>query len=155
MTFITINKRIEKIEATRDKLHNKAAEVCKDLDSLKEALIESCDHPIGSVFEIRYYWSFSPTPWIVCIKCGLAEEGWGCGHDVFTSAHYNGLPQTDRKFIEKFVKVERSQEEQFKRRQPEMHYQTDLEGNTLKPKDWIRIPKPFHDNWEERKHLKR
>lgn len=156
-TFEAINTRITAIENAREELHLKIAEVCEGLGDLREELIDACDHPEDSVFNVRDFWEFynATAPWIVCIKCGLAEQGWGSGHDVFYKHDHSDLPSATRKFVEKYVKVKRDQDEQFCRRRPDMHYQTDLEGNPLHPKNWIRIPEPHHDNWEDRKHLKR
>jgi len=158
-SFNVIDKKIKAIEKAKTKLENKIGEVCTGLNDLIEELIKACDHPVGSVYIARNYLNLSSgcitAPWIVCIKCGLAEEGWGCGHDVFAPVQYTDLPQASRDFLKPYVKQERWNEEQYKRKRSELHYQTDLEGNFLHPRDWIRIPKPFHDDWAERKHLLR
>lgn len=153
--FNRINAKINSIEDTKAKLQAEISKVCEGITQLREELIDSCDHPEGSVFSVRYYWSWTPCPWILCIKCGLIEEGWGCGHDVFAKHDRWDLPDVKRQWAEKYVKVERGQDEQYCRRHPEQHYKTDLEGNALHPKKWIRIPEPWHHNWEERKHLRR
>lgn len=41
-----------------------------------------CKHPVDEIVEVAYrdgYFGCMP-PFRVCKKCGLAEQGWGCGY---------------------------------------------------------------------------
>lgn len=67
---------------------NKALEDVKTAQELLKVEIErvqdSCDH--SDIAECEYvpsdWYSDAKAPERICLSCGLAEEGWGCGYKV-------------------------------------------------------------------------
>ena len=49
-----------------------------EITALKTAMVTKCEHPQDS---IRRQWeSGHGAPWLICLSCGYAEEGWGIGY---------------------------------------------------------------------------
>jgi hypothetical protein len=54
--------------------------------NLIDELIDSCSHPLDFIYEYK-----NGRPWLICMKCGLTEEGWGCGYNLLAHAGYAKL----------------------------------------------------------------
>lgn len=73
----------------------------KRKDIIQE-VTDKCDHPLESIVELPYEEvSLLNTrrPWLVCSKCGYAEEGWGTGYKKLRKAeHQNPVKITHEEF---------------------------------------------------------
>lgn len=83
-------------------------ELQSEIDSLRlrqiaviKSATKKCKHPIEDVRELPYkpriYFGCN-RPWLLCTKCGLTEEGWGCG--------YKALKHADHKDVAKITREE-------------------------------------------------
>ena len=83
-----LQKSLPIIEAKIEKLHDKRQEIIA-------ATVASCDHPLEAIRELPYNANplFTAKPWLVCTKCGYAEEGWYCGYKRLAHAEYKDVPK--------------------------------------------------------------
>lgn len=66
-----------------DKINSEIDYLKSERDYLVERLQDECEHPIKEVREVDYKssnYGSSLRPFRVCLRCGYAEEGWGCGY---------------------------------------------------------------------------
>lgn len=67
-------------------------------DAVVKEVQEACTHtdiaecPFDGETEFRY----ALPPWRVCVDCGLAEEGWGCGFRTLIDTSGYGVRQISR-----------------------------------------------------------
>lgn len=69
-------KKIALLKQERDEIGIK-------INQLESKLMDKCTHPFDAIREGRYVpsgsWNHATPEMRVCIDCGYAEEGWGCG----------------------------------------------------------------------------
>ncbi len=87
-----LQKSLPIIEAKIEKLHDKREEIIN-------AAVASCDHPLEAIRELPYNANplFPEKPWLVCTKCGYAEQGWYCGYKRLKHAEYKNPPKITHK----------------------------------------------------------
>jgi hypothetical protein len=77
-------------EELRD-LNNRLTAIQSERLELIRKTVAECDHPLECVYERPYrpymYLSADP-PWLICIRCGYTEEGWGCGFTKLSHAEF-------------------------------------------------------------------
>jgi hypothetical protein len=88
--------------ALRDELQIFAKEA-EELRNKREAAIErvisQCDHDMEHMRELPSEdngWLGYSRPWLICARCGLTEEGWGCGYKALKHAAYKDIPKISR-----------------------------------------------------------
>jgi hypothetical protein len=90
-----ISLELERLEAKIEALQ-------KEKTKLIHKTIEGCEHPLDAIRELPYepptynFFRAEP-PHLVCIACGLSEEGWGCGYKKLKHAAYKNVPTITRK----------------------------------------------------------
>lgn len=97
-----IKKAIERVISAKSAY---SAAVYDVVSKCKHENVAECDYmPSG--------WLPALAPERVCLDCGLAEEGWGCGYQLLTSRH---TVRIDREELWKLVTVRFFQDEDIPR----------------------------------------
>lgn len=101
---------------TIERQQSEIKETQKALDDAVRQLTELCKHPL--VFEgksdVRDNFEgdeYTIPPCRVCMECGLAEEGWGCGYLDLADEEGRDVVITDRSKALQYSKLYRSQTE--------------------------------------------
>jgi hypothetical protein len=83
-----LQKSLPIILAKIEKLHDKR-------EGIINSAVASCDHPLEAIRELPYNANpfFTAKPWLVCTKCGYAEQGWYCGYKRLKHAEYKNPPK--------------------------------------------------------------
>ena len=96
-----MNKRILKAE-------ERLAKAQENLDKVIEEVQLKCNHPEEFVHEANYKgatnFSNAYPPYRVCVKCGLAEEGWGTGYKNLSKTETNISRDVGQKYWRKMIR---------------------------------------------------
>lgn len=80
---------IQTLIAMRDHARSQAAAFAEQAHELVERVQRECTHPADGIYEAPYVkagWLSAQPPYRVCLRCGWAEEGWGCGWQLLRTA---------------------------------------------------------------------
>ena len=82
--------KVDKLRVTNSAIRAALDDVKRATQNLAEvrlAVISGCDHNTQgeAPYQEDRYGSHHSPPLRVCMKCGLVEEGWGCGYLVLTN----------------------------------------------------------------------
>lgn len=86
---------IQTLIAQRDHARSEASRFAREAHELVDKVQRLCDHPADGIYEAPYVpaaWLSAQPPYRVCLRCGWAEEGWGCGWQLLRVAE----PSYDR-----------------------------------------------------------
>ena len=115
-------KRIDALKIERKKLDER-------IETLSTKLMSKCPHSFEALREAdSASSSFGTPPFRVCIDCGLAEEGWGCGYRKLGGGCYSGIPTLPRDAARKYVRRYKSQRDMYREDYPERF---DKSGNEI------------------------
>jgi hypothetical protein len=77
-------------------LETQAKEIQAKRDAVIERTICECSHDLEHIRELPWQdkgWLGADRPWLICSRCGLTEEGWGCGYKKLRHAEYKDVPK--------------------------------------------------------------
>jgi len=75
----------------------------QDIENIIQKIIDetvcNCKHPKESIRELSDTEACG-LPWLICMDCGLAEEGWGCGYKKLRHGEYSSDRISHKEFHE-------------------------------------------------------
>lgn len=87
-TIEALKASYEELKARYEEAKKTADATKADSDLLLDTLIAACPHKREYIIEAR-----RTPPYRVCMYCGYAEEGWGCGYSLLLPLVYSGVPR--------------------------------------------------------------
>ena len=124
-------KRVDELQAEIDCL-------TRERNGTIEQLQAECDHPLAEVREIDYVpskYGSTILPYRLCLRCGYAEEGWGCGYwrlcNSKIALEKGDPPGMKREESRKYIRTFLSQRQMSEMRFQEEEYGEQRHANAL------------------------
>jgi hypothetical protein len=96
----SVDLKIETYRAEASTLLQQAKQLRAEAEQLMLASIEACDHPREALVRgdsVAYVMGSAFSPFLVCRRCGYAEEGWGAGTWRIKANEWDSdIPRLDR-----------------------------------------------------------